>query len=367
MHNQRRWFAFHPWAVEAAALTDHEVFFRPSPLRSASACGLAHFTPAILGCPTVLAERFDGRRRSRPDRALSGHRPGLCSTQFIMLLNEQRAGRGTSPHCAACSPAAKPSLRAGRRISRTVFGAAVLQFYGSNETGALSRTTVTDSRERRLRTAGRVHRRDARPPLRYRRIRYHRSGRPGIPGAGDRPPAWGTTTTTTPTPAVSAPDGWMLMGDSVDDRGRRLSHRRGSHIRLHHPGREEHQCASRRGRGRYPSRVALAAAVAMPDEVFGEKVCVYVEVTTRLEELGTLRWLVAHLPARGVTNEWFPERLIVVRSLPRSSGGKVAKADSGRRPTSGASGADPGGAAARARHTWRVNVVMAWVPPDPCP
>ena len=35
-------------------------------------------------------------------------------------------------------------------------GAAVLQFYGSNETGALSCTTSTDDRDHRLRTAGRV-------------------------------------------------------------------------------------------------------------------------------------------------------------------------------------------------------------------
>ena len=35
-------------------------------------------------------------------------------------------------------------------------GAMILQFYGSNETGLLSATTVNDSQERRLRTAGRI-------------------------------------------------------------------------------------------------------------------------------------------------------------------------------------------------------------------
>lgn len=35
-------------------------------------------------------------------------------------------------------------------------GAKILQFFGSNETGMLSATTVDDSRERRLRTGGRI-------------------------------------------------------------------------------------------------------------------------------------------------------------------------------------------------------------------
>jgi acyl-CoA synthetase len=72
--------------------------------------------------------------------------------------------------------------------------------------------------------------------------------------------------------------------------------------------------------------VAVAAAIAMPDQVFGERVCVYVEVRPGWEAL-TLSGLTEHLASRGVTKEWFPERLIVVESLPRSSGGKVAKGE----------------------------------------
>ncbi len=67
----------------------------------------------------------------------------------------------------------------------------------------------------------------------------------------------------------------------------------------------------------------MAAAVAMPDEVFGERVCLYVEL-----EAGAaldLDVLVAFLRERGVSPEWFPERLIVLDELPRASGGKVAK------------------------------------------
>ena len=61
------------------------------------------------------------------------------------------------------------------------------------------------------------------------------------------------------------------------------------------------------------------------DEVFGERVCVY--VVPRREATITLDGLRDHLSARGVSKEWWPEHLVVVDDLPRSSGGKVAKGD----------------------------------------
>jgi acyl-CoA synthetase len=77
----------------------------------------------------------------------------------------------------------------------------------------------------------------------------------------------------------------------------------------------------------------LAAAIAMPDPVFGERVCVYVELRPRsVLDLDDLR---AHLQARGVGKELWPEQLVVLDALPRASGGKVAKGalrdDLGRR------------------------------------
>jgi acyl-CoA synthetase len=74
--------------------------------------------------------------------------------------------------------------------------------------------------------------------------------------------------------------------------------------------------------GTHPD-VAMVAAVAFPDPVFGERVCAYVEPRAGAEI--TLEGLVEHLTARGVSREWYPERLVVLDELPRSSGGKVAK------------------------------------------
>ena len=46
----------------------------------------------------------------------------------------------------------------------------------------------------------------------------------------------------------------------------------------------------------------------------------------------------AHLQERGVTKEWWPERLVVVEALPRSSGGKVAKGELRRQAVEGTLG-----------------------------
>lgn len=71
--------------------------------------------------------------------------------------------------------------------------------------------------------------------------------------------------------------------------------------------------------------IALAAAVAMPDPVFGERVCLYAELADSAAV--DLPALVDHLLALGVSKELLPERLIVVDEIPRSSGGKVAKSE----------------------------------------
>jgi acyl-CoA synthetase len=70
----------------------------------------------------------------------------------------------------------------------------------------------------------------------------------------------------------------------------------------------------------------LCAAVAVPDDTFGERVCVFVELRAGRSAI-TLDDLRTHLDARGTGKELWPERLVVLEALPRSSGGKVAKAE----------------------------------------
>ena len=120
-------------------------------------------------------------------------------------------------------------------------------------------------------------------------------------------------------------DGWMRIGDvcEIDVDGYLRVVGRTSDVIIR-GGKNISAPAVEAEVATHPA-VAVAAAVPVPDEVFGERVCVYVE----LVEGSTLELddLVEHLRARGVSPEWFPERLVVLDALPRASGGKVAKAE----------------------------------------
>jgi acyl-CoA synthetase len=326
MHTQRRWLAFHPWAVESGALTSDDIFLSAIPTPFGFGLWTAHFTPTILGCPTVLSQRFDAGLTLD---LIARHRVTVLacvSTQFIMMLNEQQARPRdlSSLRCMFTGGEAVPYERAAEFEDRV--GATVLQFYGSNETGALSRTTMSDSRQRRLRTAGRV--------LDAMHVRLFDTdgtditgqGRPGIPGCRGPATCLGYYNDDEANSRLLTPDGWMLMGDivEIDDAGYLTVVGRTSDFIIR-GGKNISAPMIEAEVGTHPG-VSLAAAVAMSDEVFGERVCVYVEFRPGWEGL-TLDDLTAHLTARGVTREWFPERLIVIDTLPRSSGGKVAKGE----------------------------------------
>jgi acyl-CoA synthetase len=214
---------------------------------------------------------------------------------------------------------AVPYERARAFEERT--GCTVLQFFGSNETGLLTGTTLDDPPGKRLRTAGRVV-----PEM---HVRLYEDGRDVTARGWGQPAGRGPATCLGYLGEAAAglltPDGWMLMGDicTIDDEGYltvtgRLSDiiiRGGKNISA---GQVEDEV------GTHPA-VALAAAVARPDRTFGERVCVYVELHPGTEL--TLDELTAHLVARGTSKEILPEHLVVLDRLPRSSGGKVAKGE----------------------------------------
>ena len=89
MHTQNRWCYFHQLAARAGELNEDDVFFGAVPAPFGFGLWTAHFSPTMLGAPTVVMERFDA------DQALDlierERVTVLCcvSTQFIMMLNAQ--------------------------------------------------------------------------------------------------------------------------------------------------------------------------------------------------------------------------------------------------------------------------------------
>ncbi len=323
-HHQGRWFYFHKLACETGALSERDVFLSALPAPFGFGLWTAHVTPTLLGAPTVLLERFDADELVR---AIEEHRVSVLaavSTQFIMMLNSPELDRRdlSSLRALYTGGEAGPYERAVEFEERT--GAVVLQFYGSNETGALSGTRLDDSRERRLRSAGRT--------IAGMNVRlFDDAGRDVTASGVGQPACRGPATSRgyyaddEANRALYTADGWMLTGDiaTLDDEGYlRVIGRTADFIIR--GGKNISGPAVEEAVGTHPD-VALAAAVAMPDPVYGERVCVYVEL--RRGTTLTLEELQKHLAARGISKETFPERLIAVDTLPRSSGDKVAKGE----------------------------------------
>lgn len=327
MHAQARWFAFHELAVRTGALSAADVFMSVLPAPFGFGLWTAHFTPTLLGAPCVLLERF------APEAALAAidrHRVTVLaavSTQFVMLLESAAlAGHDLSSLRVLYTGGERvPPDRAAAFEDRT--GARVLQFYGSNETGALSATALTDDRRVRLETAGRVI-----PELRVRLVDpdtgadVTATGGPGVAACRGAVNCLGYWDDDAANAELFTADGWMRTGDlctiapdgvlTVVGRTSDFVIRGGKNISA---AQVEAEVST------HPA-VALCAAVAMPDPVFGERVCVYLEVRPGRDapDVDALR---AHLRARGVGKELWPERVVVLDALPRASGGKIAKGE----------------------------------------
>ncbi|MDZ7791691.1 MAG: class I adenylate-forming enzyme family protein [Xanthomonadales bacterium] len=323
MQHQRRWWHFHEIAAAGGELSDQDRFMSVIPAPFGFGLWTAHFTPTYLGAPTVLMERFDA---SEALRAIEASRVSvLCcvSTQFIMLLNHPDVDQYdlSSLRVMYTGGEAVPFERAAEFERET--GGKVLQFYGSNETGALSCTTLADNRRDRLRSAGRVI-----PEMNVRLLAEDgtdvtATGGPGQPACKGPVMCHGYYGDDAANQELFTDDGWMLMGDiaTIDKEGYLEVVGRVSDIIIR-GGKNISAVQVEEEVGTHPS-VALAAAVGMPDPVFGERVCVF--VTLRPGSTLDLDELLAHLRARGVGKELFPERLEVVDEIETSSGGKLAK------------------------------------------
>jgi len=332
MHTQRRWFEFHRLAVEAADLRADDVFASALPAPFGFGLWTAHFSPAILGAPCVVLARFSPEALIAAIERYRVTVLAAVSTQFVMML---RSAAFDDHDCSSLrvlftGGEMVPPDRAAEFEART--GARVLQFYGSNETGALSRTTLRDNDEVRLHTAG-----HASPNMHVRLFDpdtgadITETGGPGVAACRGPLTCLGYWDDPEANAALVTADGWMLSGDIVtveppgDPEGVLRVRGRASDFIIR-GGKNISAAVVEEEVGSHPS-VALCAAVAAPDSVFGERVCCFVVLRARADAL-SLSELTAHLAARGTGKEHWPELLVIVDDdLPRSTGGKVAKGE----------------------------------------
>ncbi|MBJ7339018.1 class I adenylate-forming enzyme family protein [Mycolicibacterium sp.] len=320
VHTQNRWYYFHQKAVANGELTADDVFLPVIPTPFGFGIWTSHTTPNHLGATTVRIERFDPASTCA---AIERHRATvLCcvSTQLAMILASPAARARDLSSLRIVFTGGEPLPYTQAAQFEELTGVKILQFYGSNETGMLSATTVADTLHRRLRTAGRIV-----PEMQVRLF----DGDLDVTESGrGQPVCRGPATSLgyldgTDHDQLFTQDGGMRMGDicELDADGYLSLTGRTSDFILR-GGKNISAVAVEEVVATHPA-VAVAAAVAMPDPVFGERVCAFVEL--KRDGVIDLPALIEHLLGMGVSKELLPERLEILDELPRSSGGKIAK------------------------------------------
>jgi acyl-CoA synthetase len=310
--NVRKYFG--PLAAAAAEFGTDEVMASVLPAPYGFGLWSAHIVPAMYGFPTVLTEEFDAGETLR---LIEEHRVTVLAavtSQFVMLLNHPAMASTdlSSLRVLFTGGERVPYERAAEFERRT--GCSVLQFYGSNEAGPISVTTIRDARERRLRTVGR--------PVDGTEVRlFGPDGQLGVRGPGCTP---GYVDDPAANARLFREDGWLLTGDlaTVDADGWLTISGRAADFIIR-GGHNVSAPAVEAAVGTHP-RVAQVAVVGVPDEILGERACAY--LVTRDGAPLDLDDLRTHLAARGVSKQDWPEYVVVLGELPLGTGGKVDKA-----------------------------------------
>ncbi|WP_182347141.1 class I adenylate-forming enzyme family protein [Tomitella gaofuii] len=316
-HTEHTWLEFARMAALGGGITDADVVCSVVPAPYGFGLWSAHFLPALLGVPAVVTGRFDAAETAE---LIERERVTvLCcvTTQFKMLLRSPAARARDLSSLRVLYTGGEQVGRAAAEEFEALTGAKVLQFYGSNEAGPVSATTIRDDADTRLGTCGRlvagvetrVHRPDSAGPRRGRlEVRSSlRSRGYWNDAAADR--------------ALFTDDGWMRMGDEVefDEAGRLTVVGRTAQIIIR--GGRNISVAEVEELVRAEPAVADVVVVPVPDPVFGERVCAMV-VPAAGAAVDTAS-LGAALRARGVTPELLPEYVLCVDEMPMGAGGKA--------------------------------------------
>jgi acyl-CoA synthetase len=336
-HTQNRWIRFAQHAVRAGELTGEDVLMSALPSPYGFGLWSAHFLPPLLGAPAVLMPRWDA---SLALQLMRQHRVTVfagVTTQLMMLLDRLDAGETPPPDLRVIFTGgeAVPYERARRFERRT--GSRVLQFYGSNESGALSCTTTRDDTEHRLRTAGRIL-----DEMEVELVDPSSGERVTVPGALGQPVCFGPLASPgyladeaanaalfdsegrlrMPDLATISADGYLTVAGRVADiiirGGMNVSATEVEGALLAHPA------------------VELAAVIGAAHETFGEQVAAFVQL--RPGTSLSLDGLREHLNQRGMAKYTWPEQLYVLDEMPRNAGEKISKSALRRRLRPGPAG-----------------------------
>lgn len=282
-------------------------------------------TPLLHGAASVILPRWKD-----PEEAIdliidarATHATGIPTQLTLMIPALAKRAANDFGAFRVFTNAGAPLPRATAEKIEALMGCKIQSLYGATDGGTPTMTTVTDPREKRLSTVGRV-------------VRgctcqiWDHNGKPiGTGEQGEvvwRGPdkSWGYLGDEAATAQAFTAEGFYKSGDlgefdedgylhitgRIKDMilrgGRNISPRTSEELLIRHPA------------------VLEVAVAAMPDPVLGERACAFV----MLREGQTLTFdeMAAFLKSQKIAVWQLPERLEVVTEMPRSTGGKIAKA-----------------------------------------
>ncbi|MBM6545420.1 AMP-binding protein [Janibacter sp. YIM B02568] len=304
--------------------SSEDVQFGPSPISHSTGMATSILLPLINGASSLFIEKWDPVAGMD---ALIEHKVtcAVTATPFLqMLLGVYDPDRHDVSHFRAWVCAGSPIPGSVVEKARKMFtGGTVLSLLGRSENYVTTMCSVDDDPQRAVTSDGRALP-DAdvqiTDPL-GNEVPRGEEGDIAYKGASHM---LGYYNDPDATAAMFTPSGYSQSGDlgvmdkdgfvRVTGRSKDIIIRGGMNISAREV--EDHVGAR--------DDIAQVAAVAMPDERLGEKVCLYV-VPVDVSSAPTLEVINEDLRFRGVATQKLPERLEVVEALPMTATGKIQK------------------------------------------
>ncbi len=309
--------------ADELAYSENDIQFGPSPVAHSTGMITSILIPLVCGASTYFVEAWepnDGMQRLIDNKVTCA----VTATAFLQMLlsvydpDKHDPGSMRVWVCAGSPIPGSVVTAAGKMFSN----GQVLSLYGRSENYVTTMVSVTDPPERSVTSDGRH--------VPHAEVKVVGEDGMEVPRGQEGDIAYkgpshmlGYYKDPDETAALFTPEGFSRSGDlgrmdedgfvRVTGRTKDIIIRGGMNISAREL--EDHLL--------HLDGVANVAAVGMPDERLGEKVCVYVVPKPGADV--TLEEAIAHLKAEGVATQKLPERIEIVDALPMTATGKIQK------------------------------------------
>lgn len=280
------------------------------------------FFPPFNGAKTVHMEHFDAKSALELIEKEKITLPAVVPTQLAMMLNDPDFDKYDLSSVRVIYSGGAPMPTELAREIESRFGAVLINHYGGMDAGGLTACSVDDPPEVRFFTVGKPHvgneirildkeGKDV-PKGEVGTINFRGPGAAGGYYKDEKMTneKWGS--------------GWFNMGDlgKLDDDGNLMIVGREKDVIIR-GGQNIYAAEVENVIQTHPKTVS-AAVVAMPDEVMGERACVFIVLANKGDEI-TLEELGSFLKGKGLSAYKIPEKIEFINNMPLVSDAKIDK------------------------------------------